>query len=146
VDELQDPVGYDGPWLLLAVAGLVAVALYYAAVLWLTRPRPPRPPRRPDEVDYLARLDAIEAKVAAGEIGARAAHQQISRVLREYAAAAVGVPATTMTLAELERRGPHRLARIVADLYEPEFAPDDTLAEDRLPLALAESRALLADW
>ena len=44
VDELQHPVGYDDPWLALALGALLLVALYYAAVLWWIAPRKPRSP------------------------------------------------------------------------------------------------------
>lgn len=144
--ELQDPIGYDGPWLLVAVVGLVAVAVYYALVLVLTRPRPARPPQAAEQVDRMARLDEIEREVASGRVSARVGHQQISEVVRAAAAQATGRPTTSMALADLERDGPATLAGLVAELYPPEFGADDAVAEERFAHSLARARELVTGW
>ena len=40
-EEFQQPLAHSGWWLVLALAGLAAVALYYLAVILLTRKRRP---------------------------------------------------------------------------------------------------------
>ena len=144
-DELQAPVGYDDHWLLIAVLALALVACYYAAVLWWGRPR--REPRsRPPRAECLNRLDAIEAALTTGRITPREGHQQISVTVRQFVAEASGVPATTMTLTDLEREGPAELAAVVAMVYPPEFAADEALGRERFTTALGQARELVASW
>ena len=145
--ELQDPVGYSGPWLPIAVLALAVVVLYYAVVLWWLRPRRERPARPvAPRAATLARLDAIAASVAAGELPARQGHQMISETVRGFVADASGLPARTMTLSDLEAQGPERLASVVALVYPPEFGPGDALPAERFSTALGSARQLVEQW
>jgi hypothetical protein len=147
--DLQPPVGYDDRWPLVAAAALLAVVAYYALAWWLTRPRRPRRVRTsPDErrQHCLAALDRIERAAASGDVAPRGAHQRISRVVREFVSASSGQPAATMTLTALRDRGPAPLAELVADLYPPEFGPDDDEARRRLAVVLARARELVSTW
>lgn len=144
-DELQDPVGYGGHWVLLAVLALALVAAYYAAVVWWGRPRPDSTAATA-RTECLARLDGIEAARAAGRISAREGHQQISATVRRFVADASGVPATTMTLADLQRTGPADLAAVIAFVYPPEFAADEHLGDDRFTSAIGRARELVSSW
>ena len=143
VDELQGPVGYDDRWLLLAGLGLALVAVYYAAVLWWGRPRREPPPPPPSGDACLARLDLIEAEVAAGRMSPRVGHQQVSATVRGFVAEASGVPARSMTLADFERHGPERVAAVVALVYAPAFGPDG--AQPLTPV-VAQARELVSTW
>ena len=144
--ELRGPVGYDDRWLLLAVAALALVAIYYAAVLWFTRRRGPRTRARATREQHLARLAQIEEAVAAGRIGVREGHQQVSDTVRTYAASVTALPARTMTLADLRREGPADLAELVALVYPPEFAPEEQPARERFGDALGRARELVHRW
>lgn len=147
-DELQPPVGYDDRWLLLALLALGLVAAYYAAVLWWTRERPPRA-QRPGgggSSTWLARLEEIGDAVARGELTARQGHQEISRTVRAFVVERSGVPATTMTLGDLEEQGPERLADLVALTYPPSFSPDEELPASVFDEAAARARTLVTTW
>ena len=146
--DLQPPVGYDDRWLLLAVASVLVVAAYYLLAWWLTRPRREPRAKRPaaPREQSLAALDRIERSVADRAISAREAHQQISRVVRQFVTAASGLPAETMTLTSLRRGGPEQLAELVAVLYPPEFGPGDEPARRELGTALAQARELVTTW
>jgi hypothetical protein len=145
-DELQAPVGYDGPWVLLAVLALALVGGYYAGVFWWTRRGPRLPAARAPREETLTQLDDIEAEVAAGRVTARVGHQRISDAVRRFVAEASGMPARTMTLAELEQEGPPELAAVVAVLYPPEFAAGDALARERFGTVLERARQLVSSW
>lgn len=147
--DLQPPVGYDDRWVLLAVAAVLVVAAYYAAAWWVTRPRTPRPSRRDPQAaraDCLATLDRIERAAASHELAPRDAHQQVSQVVRGFVSASGGERVATMTLGELRREGPERLADLVAVLYPPEFGPDEDEARRRLGASLARARELVSTW
>lgn len=145
-DELQAPVGYDDRWLVLAVVALSVVAVYYAAVLWWGRSRPEHAVRTVPRAECLDQLDQIGVAVSAGRVSAREGHQQISATVRQFVSAASGVPARTMTLADLEREGPADLAAVVALVYPPEFAPGEDLARERFGTALERARELVTTW
>jgi hypothetical protein len=147
--DLQPPVGYDDRWPLVAAVAVLVVVTYYALAWWLTRPpRPRRTRTSPDERRQLclAALDRIEAAAASGDVAPREAHQQISHVVREFVTATSGQPAATMTLTALRDCGPAPLAELVAELYPPEFGPDDDEARRRLAPALARARELVSTW
>jgi hypothetical protein len=145
-DELQAPVGYDGPWVALAVLSLVLVAVYYGAVVWWGRRAPAPHVVRAPRQESLTELDRIGTDVSGGRVTPRVGHQRISETVRGFVASASGVPARTMTLADLEDRGPAELAAMVALLYPPEFAADPALAGEQFGAALARARELVSSW
>lgn len=148
-DELQHPVGYDDRWLWLALLAIVVVVVYYAAVLWWTRPRRPRRPRASRRIPrqvHLTHLDDIEAAFADGRISAREGHQRISATVRSFVAEASRVPASAMTLADLERDGPEPLADVIALVYPPEFGADELLARQAFGDAIDQARGMVSAW
>jgi hypothetical protein len=147
--ELRPPAAYDDRWLWLAVLVLVGVGLYYVVVLWVTRDRTPR--RRATSApaglsDVTARLDDIAAAVAAGSISTREGHQQISEVVRGHVASVSDLPASTMTLADLEQAAPGPLADLVALVYPPVFAPGEATTRERFDEALRRAHEVVAWW
>lgn len=141
--DLRGPVGYQGPWVLIALGALAVVAAYVVVVLLATRrPDPERVVRGAREI-HLARLEQVEAAVGEGRIGVREGHLQVSELVRSYAGAVSDLPASTMTLADLRREAPSRLADIVELVYPPEFAPGEDLARERFREAVRRSRKLL---
>lgn len=153
-EEFAGPVGYADRWLWIAVALAFLVLLSYALAWWLTRPPRPRAVARTESpldvrAAHLARIDRIEAEVRAGDLTARAGHQQLSEVVRDYAAAVTTLPARTMALADLRDRAPAGLVEMLELVYPPEFAPDDpagTLARDLFGTAVERARALVGSW
>ncbi|WAC66306.1 hypothetical protein OVA14_00425 [Agrococcus sp. SL85] len=107
--DTYGPFGY-GPWWVLGVAMLLAVALAYGLAWAWTRPRgilePPPPPPVPIDVrsvkeKYLGMIDEVAAEHAAGELDARGLAQRLSLVLRFFAHESTGVVAEVMTLRDL---------------------------------------------
>lgn len=149
--EFAGPVAYDERWLWLALLGLLAVAVYYALVLLLTRRRPERPPTE-DAVlaarrEHLERIDRIEASVRAGRLAARDGHQQLSEAVRSYVGRVSPLPALTMALADFRVRAPRPLTDAIELMYPPEFAPDDVGgARERFDDAVRQARELVGSW
>lgn len=118
-DELYPPVQYSGLWVLLAVGIVVAVVLIAWLVIVLTRPRPAAPaaqgvPTPPLQVviqllrtEYLSSIDDIERAYLAGDLDARGANLELSRVVRAYVNEYSGLEAPVLTLDELAARGVH---------------------------------------
>ncbi|MBN6777777.1 hypothetical protein JRG19_04325 [Pseudoclavibacter alba] len=119
-------VGYWPIWGLLAVAILLAIFAYYLFVWWNTRKRDPLPelevPRpAPDlgaiRMAKLREVDAVEARYLQGQLSSRKAHAELSRIIREYVAAATGIPADKMDLTQLRSTGLRGTTHTIAQYY-----------------------------
>ncbi|WP_193609675.1 hypothetical protein [Nocardioides lijunqiniae] len=147
--EFTGPTSYS-PWLTwLAILLPVLVVTWYAGVTWwsrsASRPRATRAERHRRE--HLARLDRVEAEVGGGDLSLREAHQEISEIVRSFAAAVGGVDTRAMNLEQLRSRGPAPVADLVALVYPPEFSPGSQgHPADRLGPALSEARAVVTGW
>ncbi len=153
-DEFNGPVAYADRWLWFALLGLVLVAIYFLAVLWLTRERAEAGSTPWGRVDvmfvrqlHLDRIDRIEAEVRAGETSARDGHQRLSETVRSYVGEVSAIPAPTMALADFRRQAPRSLTDAIELMYPPEFAPDDVgEAHERFDQAVDQARRLVASW
>ena len=129
------PLQYSPAWLWCGAALLALVAGWYVYVLASTRV----PKRRmqgssrrvrsaltdlpPLKAACLQRIKDVEDAVAAGHLGERVAHQQISLLLRGFVRDATGVDATRMTHQDLARHPLPAAASVVEALYPAEFGP-----------------------
>ncbi|MHC6594713.1 hypothetical protein [Arthrobacter sp. C152] len=125
------PLPYSPLWLWCGAALLVLVAGWFAYVFAATRPDPRQARSRAALTDlpalkaaYLQRITDVEGDAAAGRLTARAAHQEISLLLRGFVRDATGVDATRMTHQDLARHPLPAAAAAVAALYPAEFGPD----------------------
>lgn len=151
--EFTDPVPYTGPWLLFALGAVCLVILYLGCVLFFTRARP-LPTAAPADVrnlraEHLAELDRIEEGVRAGALPLRAAYQQMSQVVRDYADQATPLPASAMSLTDLRDAGAGQLADAVAMMYPPEFEPGTPTPQredERFRWALHAAREVVSTW
>ena len=134
------PLEYSAwlPWAGLGV--LVLVAAWLAYVLLSTRRRPdvfavppPAPPSDPSGLkrDYLSRIDGVAADAAAGRLSARAAHQELSLLIRSFVRDVTGINAPRMTLAELNEQNIPAAALAVSSFYPADFSPEPRDAEPR---------------
>lgn len=122
------PGSYALTWPLLGALLLLAFVVW-ATVVWLSG-RPPEELRRAPmppgalakaRAEALARIDAVEASVHAGETSARQGHHELSRTVRRFVADVAGLDAERMTAADLRARGPERLAGLVETYYPSQF-------------------------
>lgn len=129
------PLQYGPLWMWCGVALLVLVAGWYVFVFAGTRPAKGRvpdgaAPARSVLTDlpalkaaYLQRIQDVDREAAAGTLDARAAHQQISLLLRGFVRDATGVDATRMTHQDLARHPLPAAADVIEALYPAEFGP-----------------------
>ncbi|MGN7200033.1 hypothetical protein [Arthrobacter sp. SAFR-044] len=128
------PLQYSPAWLWCGAALLVLVAGWYVFVLATTRPAPRTKPGSAGsrsaltelpalKAAYLQRIHDVDREAAAGNIEARAAHQEISLLLRAFVRDATGVDATRMTHQDLARHPLPAAARVIEALYPAEFGP-----------------------
>ncbi|MBT2513547.1 hypothetical protein [Arthrobacter sp. ISL-30] len=166
---MQDSVGFYAPlpyspaWFLVGVILVLLVAFWLVRVLRPTRMRNTGPKARqaqlvapPSDVPlgasldsaelrrrYLFRIDAVAANAAAGRIPARAAHQELSLLVRSFARDATGTDATRMTLQELEAAGLTELAEAVACIYPAAFSQGTGAA---VRDSVRTARKAVAEW
>jgi hypothetical protein len=127
--EFLGPLPYSPLWTWAGAILLLLVAAWYAFVFAGTRRPRPRPASLPAPLTslpalqsaYLQRIDDVEQEAATGTISARAAHQEISFLLRRFVRDATGVDAPRMTHADLVKHPLPRASEAVGALYPGEF-------------------------
>jgi len=126
------PLQYSPAWLWCGAALLVLVAGWYVFVLATTRPAARSKPGSAGsrsaltelpalKAAYLQRIHDVDREAAAGNLEARAAHQEISLLLRGFVRDATGVDATRMTHQDLARHPLPAAALVIEALYPAEF-------------------------
>jgi hypothetical protein len=114
-DLLYPPAQYGPGWVLLVVAMVVLAIVAAVLIRVLTRPRRPviSPLADPAAVlsqlrgEYRTRIDEIEQQARAGEIDARRAHAELSRLMRSFVNEYSGLEAPVLTLKDLVALGVH---------------------------------------
>ena len=146
------PDPYSATWLWIGVGVFVAIALWYVWVWRSTREKPVVVPPRitPDRLnrlrdDYRRQIEAVVARVEAGEITQRRGHQQLSVLVRHFVEEVSGIRAPTMTLTDLFASGGRLtpVSTVVAQLYPGEFAPTEGSS---VASAAVQAQAVVARW
>jgi len=156
-EELYPPVQYSGLWVLLAIGIVVAIVLIGWLVIALTRPRPitapvqgvPTPPLQVViqllRSEYLSSIDEIERAYDAGDLDARGANLELSRLVRAYVNEYSGLEAPVLTLDELASRGVHpSLVDALRRHYYPSIFRRGPIVDPRAGAAAA--RRVVTTW
>jgi hypothetical protein len=148
LDDLVEPSRYGTVWLVLGILAVV-LAVAWVVVAWLLTRRRPGDPERPRRVhggataadpfagaraDRLADLERIEREHAAGALDDRDADLAVAAVLREFAQTRTGLPARSLTAAEL-----------LIDLLAPTFSAPGA-APESVQSALRGAREVVTRW
>jgi hypothetical protein len=155
VNGYYPPVQYSLVWLLVAGGIVVLVTLWFIFVFFSTRNRQeeasvmvdplPGLPRPGPELHerYIRLVDDVERAHATGDIDFATAHQELSRLVREFAHEARGVRAQYMTLDELRAYPNGPLSSTVSELYPGSFSGREvgTVAH-----AAERARRLVREW
>jgi hypothetical protein len=159
LDDLVEPAGYSALWLVLGILA-VLLALAWVVVAWLlTRRRPGDPGRAAPtrtapgadpyahaREDRLADLARIEREHAAGVLDDRDADLAVAAVLREFAQTRTGLPARSLTAAELHAAGwTGGTAELLVDLLAPTFSAPGA-GEESVRAALRGAREVVSRW
>ncbi|MDR6508753.1 hypothetical protein [Arthrobacter oryzae] len=156
------PLTYSA-WLPWAGLGLLfLVAAWLAFVFLSTRQRRRAVPAAPFgpqwdpsslKLDYLRRIDAVADDAEAGRLSARASHQELSLLIRNFVRDIAGIDAPRMTLAELHRQGIPAAAAAIRRLYPAEFGPEprdteprDTEPHSSVAAAAETAREVVRTW
>jgi len=148
------PVAYSPLWAVLVVGIVVLVIAWYVFVFLFSRrgaraaaaaalpaPAPVLGPQV--RTKYLGFIDDVTRKHAAGAIGYREAHHELSLVVRLFAAEVGGLRAQYMTLEELRAAGYDPLTDTVAQLYPGAFSGTEHASVEQ---AADEARELVQRW
>ncbi|MCU1544430.1 MAG: hypothetical protein JWM50_2295 [Microbacteriaceae bacterium] len=149
--EFFPPVQYSPLWLALGVLIIAVIIGWYLFALLSTRRAPapaahldgPRAFDPPVREAYLRRIDDVNRRYAAGDVGFSDAHHELSALVRSFAAEARGIRAQYMTLDDLRRTEHHGLATTVEALYPGAFSGAATGSIDA---ATARASELVRSW
>lgn len=149
------PLQYHPAWLWAGLGLLLLVACW---LFWLLIPARSHPVTAPPasastpvapqnlrqlQASYVARIDAVAAAASEGRMPARAAHQELSLLLRRFGQETTGKAATRMTLEELDQHDLQKLARAVATIYPAAFQQAPEAAVDASARA---ARQAVLEW
>lgn len=133
--QFYGPLQYSPLWMWCGAALLVLVGGWYAFLFATTRPAPKTRTSTGGrgrsaltdlqglKAAYLQRIQDVDQAPAAGNLDARAAHQELSLLLRGFVRDATGVDATRMTHQDLARHPLPAAADVIQALYPAEFGP-----------------------
>lgn len=157
-DAFYPPAQYGAVWLIWMFVALAALVATTAVLLYLRRGRPiPEPAAAPPapveatvppislRAQYRAQITQAEKAYLTGEIDARAAHLEFSRIVRAFVHEYSGIEAPVLTLSELRERKAHTslLNAVRGRFYPGGF-------QERPSLSVAESanvaRSVVARW
>lgn len=128
-----EPQSYSVQWPLLGGFIIFGLLIWSLLVWMLTRPPEdgldaPLPPQAVAKLRRIAlgEIDEVEAKVASGTMPARRGHHELSKIVRGFVGDVSGLKASTMTAADLRRKGPDHLARVIETYYPRQFGADES--------------------
>lgn len=128
-DAPYPPAGYSGVWLWWGIL-LLGVSAGLVVLARRARRPPPAPspaPAGPDPATvrqaYLAEVEALRQRHAAGALDDRRLHHELSRVVRAFVAEASGTDARVMTPSDLRRAGQPVAASVVDRFWATQFGP-----------------------
>lgn len=161
VSEIADPVAYGWWWLPLGIVLVSSVVWLPVLIVVLTRrkkdtappaPRtdvPTAPASRRDpfaaaRAAHLARIDALEQRLAAGEIDVRGLALGLRDVLRDFASVRTGVPTAAMT--ESDARAEPQVRKIVTLLERTTNPAFGRSPRGTGTVALRDARKVVSTW
>lgn len=151
--QFYGPESYGAQWLLLGALALLLAAALCGGVFWLFRRRQvinaSTIPMAPETLAalrnrYLKAVGQVQHGFHRGELSERAAHQQLSGIVRDYAEKVYGVPATKMTLEELRHRRIRALPEAIEQYYPAEFGVEGNGLASSVNSAAEAARAVIA--
>jgi hypothetical protein len=147
------PMQFSPLWTLLGVLIILVIIAWYVFALVRTR-RKPIPyvqdpladffePGERLRATYASLIDDVVRENAKGTLPTRQAHQQLSLIVREFAAQSRGIPAQYMTLEDLRATHVAPLSSTVGELYPGAFSADST---GSVTTAADRARRLVNEW
>lgn len=146
-----DPPQYSIAWPILALLCLLVIVALVFATLRITRRIEERAAyrRRPAETEtlkaeFLRAVNDIADRHEAGELEARAGHQELTGVMRRFVRRTTGHDVTSQDVHTLlADPRTHDVGRLIGDLYEPDFAPS---SDRELKESVRRARGVIRAW
>ncbi|MGP9693266.1 hypothetical protein ACT3TZ_01410 [Brachybacterium sp. AOP25-B2-12] len=149
--QIIDPPQYSIAWLILAVLCVIVIVVLVVATLRITRGVVERSAYtgRPTDVEglkaeFLRATNTVGSRFDAGDLDARDAHRELTAVMRRFVRRTTGHDVTSQDVTTLLADDRTRdVGRLIADLYEPEFARESDRA---LETSLQRAREVIRTW
>lgn len=149
--QIIDPPQYSVAWVILAVLCILVITALVLATLRITRAVVERSAyaRRPSDVEtlkaeFLRAVNDIGRRADLGEVDAREGHRELVGVLRVFVRRTTGFDVTSQDVGALLADGRTApVGRLIADLYEPEFA---RASGRELETSLRRARGVIRAW
>ena len=151
INDPVDPMAF-APWVLIVgIALLVLIGLWYLFVFRYTRERPAsdEDKGRRDRwsslrTSALEEVDAAEERYRDGESDLRSLHLDLNHILRTFSGGRLQMDTSSLTVGELATlEGTDRLTTLLSDYEEPAFAAD---SDAEALAATNEARAVVREW
>lgn len=149
--QIIDPPQYSVAWLILAVLCALVITALIWAMLRITRRlavgRAYR--RRPDDVqglkaEFLRTVNDLADRHEAGQLDARAAHHELTAVMRRFVRRTTGLDVTSQDVPALLREERTReVGAFIGALYEPDFAPSTSAQVEE---SVRRAREVIRRW
>ncbi|MBR2523846.1 MAG: hypothetical protein IKE53_05335 [Clostridiales bacterium] len=153
--KLQDMMSYSLILTVIAIAIVVLPVLIFSLIKLIgfkpkkreKKAAKPKPKRKLDpqalKALYLEKIKETETRYTNNLIDMRAAHLDLSRIVREYCSEASGLPYDNLTLSELYRFNMPELYNLIREFYEPEFAPS---SDKDIAASFSNARGVVTSW
>ncbi|MBR5973800.1 MAG: hypothetical protein IK020_01290 [Clostridiales bacterium] len=154
--ELQDPFSYSFLPVVIMIAVILASIVILVAIILVhkkmkapMKQKVPKPvvfkPKSREETkrDYLEKINVIEKKYQAGQMDVRAAHQELSAVVRMFVHDMTGINAQNFSLSELKSNNVHQISNLIEEFYAPEFAER---SDKETTASIRDAREVINTW
>lgn len=149
--QIIDPPQYSIAWVILAVLCVLVILALVLGTLRVTRGVVERAAyrARPSDVEtlkaqFLRAINDVGDRFDDGELDARAAHRELTGVMRHFVRRTTGLDVTGQDVTTLRADARTRdVGNLVADLYEPEFA---RVSDHQLTASLRRARGVVRSW
>ena len=149
--QVIDPPQYSVAWLILAALCAIVVAALVVGVLRISRSVVARSAyrTRPGDVDtlkaeFLRAVNRVAERHDAGEADARQGHHELTAIMRRFVRSTTGHDVTSQDVATLlADHRTHDVGRLIAHLYEPDFAAS---SDTELDESVRRCREVIRRW
>ncbi len=154
--DLQDPFSYSTlPIIILASVVIVSLIALITVILIRKRMKAPVKVKKEEipvfrlkskesaQKEYLAKIAVVEQQYTSGAIDARAAHQELSAIVRMFVHDLTGINAQNFSLNELKAHNVYQISSLIEGFYAPEFAER---SDKETVTSIREAREVILTW
>ena len=154
--DLQDPFSYSTlPIIILASVVIVSLIALITVILIRKRMKAPVKVKKEEipvfrlkskesaQKEYLAKIAVVEQQYNSGAMDARAAHQELSAIVRMFVHDLTGINAQNFSLNELKAHNIYQISSLIENFYAPEFAER---SEKETAQSIQEAREVILRW